>query len=306
MTNHTIPVFYSDAQVHDACSYSQSPLKPGLMARKIALDPAFEIKGGLIDAVASDRLALTHDLGHVKALIAGEKADGFGNKSKKDNRAIRTTVGNYLAAAEWAVAGKREGGEADIIHPGAVWSLTSGFHHAGYDSCEGFCTFNALNLAAAELSKYRGINSMIIDGDAHYGNGCVDIIRRCDQTDYLRYIQLGIDHGAGWNPSIYRAAIEKAIEAHNPGLIMYQAGADAWVGDPLGGFLTMDELYARDLITLQAAKQREIPIVVNLAGGYAAHYEDTLTIHLNTGEAMKEVFLGRGCATVKAEEMVGK
>ena len=306
----SIPVFYHDEQVHDACSYSKSPLKPGLMARRLALDPAFTITGNdgpdsLIYPVAADRLSLTHDPAHVKALIAGEKADGFGNKSKKDNRAIRMTVGNYLVAAEWAVAGKREDGEANIIHPGVVWSLTSGFHHAHYASCHGFCTYNALNLAAAELWKFRGVKSLIIDGDAHYGDGCADIIRECGQGEYLRYLQLGVDHGAGWDRDIYIQKIERAIEQQKPGLIMYQAGADAWVGDPLNcGGLTMDELYQRDLATLMLAKRHDIPIVVNLAGGYADNYEDTLLIHMNTGEAMKEVFLGRGCATIPEKEML--
>ena len=305
-----IPVFYNDLQVHDACSYSKSPLKPGLMARKLALDPAFVITGNdgsdsLIYPVAADRLSLTHDPAHVKALIAGERADGFGNRSKKDNKAIRTTVGNYLAAVEWAVAGKREGGEADIIHPGVVWSLTSGFHHAHYASCHGFCTYNALNLAAAELWKFRGVKSLIIDGDAHYGDGCENIIERCDQHAYLRYVQLGQDHGHGWDRDIYIHRLERMINDHQPGLIMYQAGADAWVGDPLNcGGLTMEQLYSRDIATLMLAKRHGIPIVVNLAGGYADNYEDTLQIHTNTGEAMKEVYLGRGCATVKASEML--
>lgn len=289
----TIDVFYHEDQLHDACSFSKSPLKPGLMARRIGPDPAFEFKSSLIHAVGGDRLALTHDRDHVQGLIDGSKADGFGNKSKKDNRAIRTTVGNYLAAAEWVAAGMAP----------VAWSLTSGFHHAGYDECEGFCTFNALNLAAVELWKYRGMKTLIVDGDAHFGNGCVDIIDRCEQAAYLRYIQMGVDHGGGWDEVIYRRGLEAAIATHRPGVIMYQAGADAWVGDPLNcGGLTIGELYQRDIITLHVAKQLEIPIVVNLAGGYAENYEDTLRIHQNTGEALKEVFLGRGCAVIPEGE----
>lgn len=296
-TIKTIPVFYHEDQVHDACSFSKSPMKPGLVANLITGDPAFKIESELIHPIGADRLSLTHDEAHVKALIAGDKVDGFGNKSKKDNRAIRTTVGNYLSAVEWAAAGMTP----------VAWSLTSGFHHAGYDECEGFCTFNALNLAAEELWKFRGMKTLIVDGDAHFGNGCTDIIQKCNQGDYLRYLQLGEDHGNGWDKKAYMVKLRNAISFHGANLIMYQAGADAWVGDPLNhGGLTMDELYQRDLTTLWVAKVLGIPIVVNLAGGYAENYEDTLRIHQNTGEAMKEIFLGRGCATVKAEEMVGR
>ena len=82
------------------------------------------------------------------------------------------------------------------------------------------------------------------------------------------------------------------IEQFNPGIILYQAGADNWVGDPLGGNLTMQQLYQRDIITLSIAKELNIPIVVNLAGGYADDYDHTLAIHMNTGEAIKHIYLG--------------
>jgi hypothetical protein len=39
------------------------------------------------------------------------------------------------------------------------------------------------------------------------------------------------------------------------------------------------------------AKRHGIPVVCNLAGGYAENYNNTLRIHRNTGEAMKEVYL---------------
>ena len=73
---------------------------------------------------------------------------------------------------------------------------------------------------------------------------------------------------------------------------MYQAGADDWIGDPLGGTNTVAQLYQRDVATFTLAKRRGIPVVCNLAGGYAENFQDTLCIHLNTGEAMKEVYLG--------------
>ena len=150
--NTRIPVFYNEEQIHDPCAYSKSPLKPSLLARKIINDDTFAIRSGMIGPVGADRLSLTHDVAHVRALINGDKADGFGNLSKKDNKAIRTTVGNFLLAAEVAA------GQPDA-HPGAVWSLTSGFHHASHASCGGFCTFDALTLAAFELQKFRGMKT---------------------------------------------------------------------------------------------------------------------------------------------------
>jgi acetoin utilization deacetylase AcuC-like enzyme len=241
--------------------------------------------------------------------MEGTTPDGFGNKSipgsihAKDFKAIRTTVGNFLAAAEWAVAGRIRGNpETDIIHPGVVWSLTSGFHHACYDHAEGFCTVEALTLGAYELWKYRKLRTLIVDDDAHYGNGCVGMIKQHRMYDYCAYMQSYFTHGQA-NLGKYRLELQQNIESFVPDVIFYQAGADNWVGDPLGGSLDFEQLYQRDIWTFQLAKERGIPVVCNLAGGYAENYEHTLQIHMNTGEAMKEVYLGRGEAVIPVDAM---
>lgn len=291
-----IPVFYHDEQVHDACAYSKSPLKPSLLARRVAIDTAFQITGNngkdaLIYPAGANRLAQTHDAAHVLALIYGTVKDGFDNASKKDNKAIRMTVGNFLAAAEWAAAGKRKGGPGDIIHPGVVWSLTSGFHHAQADHCAGFCTYEALTLAAFELHKLRGMKTLIVDEDAHWGDGCVSMIDRHCMQQYCEYMYSPHTH-QGADLEKFKRHLDIMLRVFRPDIIFYQAGADNWIGDPLGGNLTMEQLYQRDLIVFKSARRLKIPIVANLAGGYAENYEDTLQIHLNTGEAMKQVFLG--------------
>lgn len=281
--NTRIPVFYTEAQVHDACAYSKSPLKPSLLARKIINDESFAIRSGMIGPATADRLALTHDAAHVRALINGDKADGFGNSSSKDNKAIRTTVGNFLTAAEVAAGQPAE-------HPGVVWSLTSGFHHAKHASCGGFCTFDALTLAAFELQKFRGMKTLIVDEDAHDGDGCKDVISKMKMSSYCEYMQSDYTHTDN-DLERFENQLLNMLRIYQPDIIFYQAGADNWLGDPLGGNLTMQELYMRDVIVLQLAKDFKVPVVVNLAGGYAKQFDDTLQIHMNTGEAMKEVFL---------------
>jgi len=291
-----IPCFYSDEQIHNAASFSKSPMKPGLIARKVSLDPDFRMLQSLIDPIGSDRIARVHDEAHVKAVVAGEKGDGFGNKSKIDNRAIRATVGNFVVAAEYAGIGKLPGSMmANIQHPGVVWSLTSGFHHAGYDFCGGYCTFNALTIAAFELQKFRGIKTLIVDEDAHYGNGCINVISHLSMADYCHYMQSKYTHQMSGENSLikFTEELESQLLSFKPNLIMYQAGADNWAGDPLGGGMTMDQLFMRDRAVFILAKRHNIPVVVNLAGGYAEDFDDTIAIHMNTAEAMKEIYLGK-------------
>jgi acetoin utilization deacetylase AcuC-like enzyme len=277
---NTIKVFYNDKQLHDAVSFSKSPMKPGLLIRRIALDEAYSVEQSF-SAATADHLKLVHDLGYVDDVLNGDLANGFGNRSKKDAEAICYTVGNLLQAVEYA-----------YLHDTVGWSLTSGFHHACHGSNGGFCTFDALTLAAKELFLDVGVKTLIIDEDAHYGNGCADIINMLNMGHYCRYMQSAHTHNDN-NLLSYARHIRSVVEQFEPGMILYQAGADNWVGDPLGGSLTMQELYQRDLITLSIAKEYNIPIVVTLAGGYAENYEDTLRIHLNTGEAMKAVYLGQ-------------
>jgi acetoin utilization deacetylase AcuC-like enzyme len=288
----SIPVFFTPKQVHDPVSYSKSPLKPAQLARRVSEQSDFRMMPPeMISPVEPERLMQIHTRRYVDGVVAGDLEDGFGNRSAKDNRAIRTTVGNFLLAAEWAVGGRGEGGEADIIHPGVVWSLTSGFHHACPDGGEGFCTFEALTLAAFELQKFHNVRTLIVDEDAHYGNGCAAMIQKHRMGSYCRYLQSRHTHG---EPDLdgYRDGLVSNLTLFEPDLIIYQAGADNWDRDPLGGWLSKSELYQRDLITFEVARRVGIPVVCNLAGGYAENYEDTLEIHMNTGRAMREVYLG--------------
>jgi acetoin utilization deacetylase AcuC-like enzyme len=79
---------------------------------------------------------------------------------------------------------------------------------------------------------------------------------------------------------------EELIHRHQPGLILYQAGADAWIDDPYGcGYLTFDELGYRDKGIFSACQKFKIPTAWNLAGGYSNPMDMTVAIHLQTLEA---------------------
>ena len=64
--------------------------------------------------------------------------------------------------------------------------------------------------------------------------------------------------------------------------MIYQAGADLHVNDPLGGFLTTAELAERDRIVFFVAKASGIPVVWNLARGYQEPVARILELHRNT------------------------
>jgi acetoin utilization deacetylase AcuC-like enzyme len=81
------------------------------------------------------------------------------------------------------------------------------------------------------------------------------------------------------------------IRSSKAGIILYQAGADAWDQDPYGaGYLSKEGLAARDRGIFTAAREAGVPLVWNLAGGYSKPMQDTIDIHLQTLAISDEVY----------------
>jgi len=98
----------------------------------------------------------------------------------------------------------------------------------------------------------------------------------CDDASYLAWLDNALSSG---------------LRQFEPDLLCYVAGADPFREDQLGGLnLTIEGLKRRDELVYRAARARDIPVMVTLAGGYAIRVEDTVTIHTNTVIAAAEVF----------------
>ena len=53
--------------------------------------------------------------------------------------------------------------------------------------------------------------------------------------------------------------------------MIYNAGSDPFVGDPLAGFhLSRSDLAERDLLVVSSVRERNIPVAMVLSGGYSA------------------------------------
>jgi len=60
------------------------------------------------------------------------------------------------------------------------------------------------------------------------------------------------------------------------GLIIYNAGVDAHLDDPLGGNLNSEQLARRDRIVFDVAREIGVPICTSLAGGYQVRKDGSL------------------------------
>ncbi len=267
-------VFFCPAMVIDAQSYSPSAAKPGLAVA------SWQQRGFALDLVAPapvtpEQLARAHDPAYVDAVLAGRRANGFGNRSPAVAASLRYTSGALVAATREALAAG-----------GVACAPVSGFHHAGYDFGGGFCTFNGLMVAALEVLRTSMARRVgILDCDMHYGNGTDHIIRHLHlEAEVTHYSAGEVDQEAeGFLQSVPLRM--RQLYAHCDVLI-YQAGADPHRDDPLGGWMTTAQLARRDALVFQTALAMGLPVAWNLAGGYQRDADGgiraVLDIHDNT------------------------
>lgn len=255
----THPICYRpEMSVPGLDSYSPSAGKPeAFMSMARAAGLAKRVK--TFRPVTREDLCLVHDPAYVDGVFNGSILNGFENNDPRVAQACLYTVGSLVAASRDAWASEQP-----------VCSPTSGFHHARYASGGGFCTFNGLMVAAAKiLLSDPKAKVGILDCDMHRGDGTEDILRHkpelarriCHQTSG-RYFYGGECSGSffAW----LRSAITLLNAAHCE-VVLYQAGADMHISDPLGGLLTSAEMARRDDMVFSSLR---CGVAWNLAGGY--------------------------------------
>ncbi len=237
-------------------------------------------------------LRLVHTEGWVSRLTRGTLS--FDDIRKLEVPYSRQMVQAFLLAAGGTTLAGRL-----ALRDGIGINIGGGFHHALPDHGEGFCAINDMAVAIRRLQREGTIErAMVVDCDVHQGNGTATLFRG-DETVFTFSIHqeynypspkepgdldIGLEDGAGDDE--YLAELERALErvwAHEPGLVVYLAGADVFREDQLGGLgLTMTGLEARDRMVLEGCARRGLPVVITLGGGYARRLEDTVAIHLAT------------------------
>lgn len=223
----------------------------------------------------------------------------------------RTMVQATFLAAGGSIAAARL-----ALDRGAAFNLGGGFHHAFHAHGEGFCAVNDIAVAIRVLQHEGRIRkAMTIDCDVHQGNGTASIFAADDSVFTLSMHQqnnypfekppsdldVNLDDGTGDREYItkLRSACEQSLEAFQPELVIYVAGADPFFDDQLGGLsLSKEGLLIRDRVVFNACLRHGTPVAVVLAGGYARYIEDTVEIHANTvvalRESLKDFGAGRG------------
>lgn len=286
-----IPTCFSDTYSTDTPTASMAKLAPVARAAELAgyvrlHDP------GLIDR---DKLRSLHDPAYVRAVITGK-----GPLASAMGWEWTPQIRNGVLAIN---AGMIEGARM-AMETGIAANVGQGFHHAKPERGWYFCTFNGLALVAQEFPQKR---IFVLDCDEHCGDGTAEFTKKLPNLFNFSI------NGTNWgmhesersicrhlNPvkddfTPYRNALEEAFKKAKEwqaDLIIYQAGADPHVDDPVSsGTMTTDQLLERDRIVFRFCKAEKIPVLFVLAGGYQTPIEEKLVpLHLNTFKAAYEEY----------------
>ena len=232
-----------------------------------------------------DDFVLAHDREYVEGVLSCRLENGYDNRNREFALALPWIAGSMVAAATHSFSTRE-----------LSFSPTSGAHHACYASGGDFCTFNFLVISAIKVRQTGARLVGIIDLDYHYGNGTDDILERLGLT-YIRHYSSGGDQDARSpnNAERWLKRLPGIIrEFADVDLIIYNAGVDSHVNDPLGGNLTTEQMARRDRIVFETACEMDIPVCTSLAGGYQispdGSLNQVLSLHNTTFISAWEIF----------------
>ena len=278
-----IPVFCGEAMNASVDSFSPSAAKP----RAVVAD--WRERGEPIEVIAPTPVAVedlkrTHDPAYVDGVLRGDLPNGFGTTDAGVAASLPFTCGAMWCAARAALRNGR-----------VAVAPCSGFHHARHARAGGYCTFNGLIVAAQALRAAGDVARVgILDFDQHYGDGTDALIGRLG-LDWIRHFTAGAEYGDPTQVEAFLARIPALVGAmRDCDVVLYQAGADPHIDDPLGGWMTTRDLAERDQRVFEAAATAGVPIAWNLAGGYQTPLRKVLDIHHNTLRACANVYLHGG------------
>lgn len=283
LIQRSIPVFYRPEMTADSRFFAPGTFKPAACVENWTAH-GLPISICSFDPATIEDLCLAHDRQYVEGVLEGRVRNGFGGMELDVAASLPYTTGAMMAAAEEAV-----------LNGGVACAPVSGFHHAHYDASSGFCTFNGLVVTARHLQIQGYAHRIgILDLDQHYGDGTDEILQRLSLKK-IRHVTPGMETRQAREAARFLRELPALVRSFEScQVLLYQAGADPHVNDPLGGWMTTEQLAERDRIVFETAKSLGLPVAWNLAGGYqrdeSGGIGPVLAIHRATMQACAAVY----------------
>ena len=265
-----------------------------------------------------ERSGLINHLYRIRPLPATEKQLGYFHTKRHINAVRKMSEIGGMDCGDSAIVGRGSFEIAKLSAGGAIQAVKtvveSGAikkayvltrppgHHAEADRGMGYCLFNNIVIAARYAQKKLGIEKiLILDWDAHHGNGTEDAFYEDDSVLFISIHQDGLEpigrgskedtgtgKGKGFNiniplhtgsgDAVYRYVFEQivvpSIENFKPELILVSAGQDSNIFDPLGRMMLSAQgyRYMTGVTKELADKYAQGRLVCLHEGGYCPVY----------------------------------
>ncbi len=239
-------------------------------------------------------------------------------------KATRAIVKNSILALDYVEQGKSE----------KAVSIGGGLHHAKASYGEGFCVYNDVVIAAKYgIEKYNLERILIIDTDAHAGNGTCEAFYSDRKVLFIDLHQIGIYPGTGYvdeigaeggegftvNFPLVAGTSDKAYELifdeiilplareFNPELVIRYGGSDPHPGDEITQLgLSLDGF------KMIARKVREISRLCNnksvdlICSGYKPDVLSRVWVSLIASLSGVEIDLEEQASGIKSDNMLSE
>jgi acetoin utilization deacetylase AcuC-like enzyme len=302
-----VKLFYTDEFELPLTSGHKFPLAKYRLLRERLIQQGLAGEHNLrVPHAATDvELLLAHTADYVARVRDGaltpaeQKRIGFPWSPQMVERSRRSTGATIEAASA-------------ALEDGIAANLAGGTHHAFADAGEGYCVFNDVAVAIRVLQQSQRIaRAVVIDCDVHQGNGTAAIFTgdasvvtfsiHGAKNFPLRKVPstLDVELADGIGDDEYLSALDDGLNRLfttcdlNVDLAFYLAGADPYEHDRFGRLkLTKAGLVQRDRRVLTRLRASKLPVVIAMAGGYAANVADIAEIQAKTIEIALEVMEG--------------
>src|SRR3954466_9117246 len=296
------------------CDTYAVPLPPGhrfpmpkyrlLRERLVATGVIAEAELEEADLIDRASLLLAHTPHYVETVFSGSLTEA-------DQRRIGFPGSEGLLARSRASVYGTVAAARAALRDGLAGNLAGGTHHAAADRGSGFCVFNDTAVAARALQREGVVDrALVIDLDVHQGDGTAAIFAG-DESVFTfsmhgaknfpfrkQRSSLDVELPDGCQDPEYLAALERhlpaALQSARADIVFFLAGVDPLEHDQLGRLkLSRAGLGRRDRMVASAARERGLPLVLTLGGGYARPIGLSVEAHLGTWREARGVFTAR-------------